>query len=85
MSCWTTLYLENWKDRESWKAMEWGMSDFSITERARPKFEGREIHSPVTGLPELYFPARSSAKLRAWSYFLLFLALILAWLVFFAV
>ena len=61
------------------------MSDFSITERARPKFEGREIHSPVTGLPELYFPARSSAKLRAWSYFLLFLALIGAWLVFFAV
>ena len=85
MSCWTTLYLENWKDREAWKAMEWGMSDFSITERARPKFEGREIHSPVTGLPELYFPSRSSAKLRAWSYFLLFLALIGAWLVFFAV
>jgi len=84
MSCWTTLYLENWKDREAWKATEWGMSDFSVTERARPKFEGREIHSSVTGLPELYFPAKASFVLRAKSYGLLFCALLGAWLVFFA-
>mmetsp|Transcript_11500 Transcript_11500/g.34626 ORF Transcript_11500/g.34626 Transcript_11500/m.34626 type:complete len:837 (-) Transcript_11500:25-2535(-) len=82
MSLWTTLFLETWKERQVEKAMQWGMTGFAVSERPRPQFEGREIHSPVTGLPELYFPTAERFRLRAWSYVAMFWTLVLVFGVF---
>ena len=38
------------------------------TEEDRTEFEGREIHSPVTGLPDAYFPPRDKVKRILGSY-----------------
>ena len=55
MSLWATLFLECWKGEEARAKLEWGMTGFEETEEDRTEFEGREIHSPVTGLPDAYF------------------------------
>ena len=56
MSVWSTFFLESWKATQARHKMQWGMTGFEDSERDRTEFEGRELHSPVTGLPEKYFP-----------------------------
>ena len=68
MSLWTTLFLECWKGEEARAKLEWGMTGFEETEEDRTEFEGREIHSPVTGLPDAYFPPRDKVKRILGSY-----------------
>ena len=77
VSLWVTGFLESWKSAEATMAMRWGMSDFKTYEQNRPQFVGREIHSPVTGMPEVYFPRREQLVLRAKSYLVVAAALFL--------
>lgn len=56
MSLWATFFLQSWKASQETAKMEWGMAGFEELERERASFEGKLIHSPVTGLPEQYFP-----------------------------
>jgi len=74
MSLWVTAFLESWKVAEATAAMRWGMTGFSEVEQARPQFSGITINSPVTGMPELYFPYVSKVRLQATSYAFVFLA-----------
>ena len=76
VSLWVTGFLESWKSAEATMAMRWGMSDFKTYEQNRPQFVGREIHSPVTGMPEVYFPRREQLVLRAKSYLVVAAALV---------
>ena len=55
------------------------MDGFGASEQRRPEFVGKEIHSPVTGMPELYFAPQSAVKLRIASYVVLFWALVAVW------
>lgn len=65
---WVTSFLESWKHTEARTAMRWGMTGFKTTEALRPQFVGQSIHSPVTGMPEVYFPPRAALALRFKSY-----------------
>ena len=76
MSLWTTLFLENWKGEEARAKLEWGMTGFEETEEDRTEFEGREIHSPVTGLPDTFFPAWEKTKRMASSYLQILLCMV---------
>lgn len=58
MSLWATCFLQAWRARQATTKMEWGMASFELLERERTGFVGKVIHSPVTGLPDLYFPER---------------------------
>ncbi|KAJ8601154.1 hypothetical protein CTAYLR_008490 [Chrysophaeum taylorii] len=67
-SLWATLYLESWKNTQAKKVMMWGMTDFETQEQTRPEFEGLEIHSPVHGMPVLFFSRREQLRAYVASY-----------------
>ncbi|KAJ8603789.1 hypothetical protein CTAYLR_000190 [Chrysophaeum taylorii] len=56
MSLWATFFLQSWKETQAKAKMEWGMATFEELEQVRTGFVGETINSPVTGLPEQYFP-----------------------------
>jgi hypothetical protein len=55
---WTHLFLENWKKKESRKALEWGQTNFEDTAPVRSNFYGKEIPSYIDGSPMIVFPNR---------------------------
>ncbi|KAH8053242.1 intracellular chloride channel [Aureococcus anophagefferens] len=76
MSMWSTVFLEHWKSTQARAKMTWGMTGFEDTEQDRTEFEGREIHSPVTGMPEAYFPDSEKARRIACSYLQVILCMV---------
>jgi hypothetical protein len=54
MAIWSSLFLEFWKRKEKYTAMEWGMTGFEQNEQVRPQFKGQISRSPVDGKPCLY-------------------------------
>lgn len=55
VSFWSQLMIENWKRRESRKAMEWGMSNFESVEAERPEFSGEITESIIDGKKIKFF------------------------------
>jgi hypothetical protein len=53
VALWITLFLEFWKREQSFRAMQWGTSDFEESESLRPEFindpHARQIRSYVHG------------------------------------
>ena len=72
ISLWTTLFLEFWKRKEKYVAMEWGMIGFEETETARPSFHGTASISPVTGKPVIHFSKYERSLKSAKSFMLIF-------------
>lgn len=56
MGLWSSLFLEFWKRKEKYTALQWGMIGFEEEEQTRPRFEGEIIKSSITGRPTKYFP-----------------------------
>lgn len=57
MALWTTFFLEFWKRKEKWFALQWGMHGFEEQEQPRPDFSGEMIPSPINGQPIRYYPS----------------------------
>lgn len=76
ISLWTTLFLEFWKRKEKYIAMEWGMIGFEETESARPSFYGSASISPVTGKPVIHF-SKYERSLKSAKSFMLILGCLL--------
>ncbi|KAJ1451508.1 calcium-activated chloride channel-domain-containing protein [Pelagophyceae sp. CCMP2097] len=68
MSLWATLFLESWKATQATAKMQWGMTGFEAAEQDRPDFDGKSIHSPVTGMEEKYFPPTEKLRRTVVSY-----------------
>lgn len=76
MSLWSTVFLEAWKGVQARATMTWGMTGFEGTEQDRTEFEGHEIHSPVTGLPDAYFPDSEKSRRITCSYLQVLLCMV---------
>lgn len=75
-SLWATAFLESWKGTQAKFSMFWGMTDFETQEQTRPEFVGREINSPVTGFPILYFSQREKLRAYVTSYLVVLASLV---------
>jgi len=53
---WSVSFTENWKREQARLTYRWGTYNFEAIEEVRPEFEGQERPSPISGLPELYYP-----------------------------
>ena len=78
ISLWTTLHLDSFKRLERKTAQRWGMVGFEDEELERPQFHGREIRSPVTGKPVLFFPESERFRRSVRAYAAVFLSLTIA-------
>ncbi|PRP82580.1 hypothetical protein PROFUN_04885 [Planoprotostelium fungivorum] len=60
IALWSTVYLEFWKRKTNILAFDWSVDRLEEQERwaePRPQFRGTIRLSPITGRPELYYPA----------------------------
>jgi len=64
MLIWSTFFIELWKQKQSTKALHWGMHGFESEEQDRPVFEGKETKSPVNGETTKYFPSAEKARIQ---------------------
>ncbi|XP_063728669.1 anoctamin-8-like [Symsagittifera roscoffensis] len=53
---WAVLFLIFWRRRQASWAFKWDTNDFERVAETRPEFFGEIRNSPVTDLPELYYP-----------------------------
>jgi len=81
---WTTVFLEIWKRRCCTISFEWGTlsrnkDESLLVEQPRAEFKGQKRISPITGLPEPYYPTwKRRAKMYCVSFPLLLLCLVFA-------
>lgn len=54
--CWSVLFTVIWRRKQTSYAFKWDTYDFERVVEQRPEFFGDVRQSPVTGLPELYYP-----------------------------
>ena len=54
--CWSVLFTVIWRRKQTSYAFKWDTCDFERVVEQRPEFFGDVRSSPVTGLPELYYP-----------------------------
>ncbi|XP_075241004.1 anoctamin-10-like [Convolutriloba macropyga] len=70
VTVWATFFVIFWRRRQSFWAFNWDTIDFERVAEMRPEFFGEIRASPVTDLPEIYYP-QWNKMLR---YFVSFLA-----------
>lgn len=59
MAIWSIVFIESWKRKEIYLALQWGQMHFETLEVERPEFHGMEIKSYVNGNDIIYFPPSS--------------------------
>eukprot|EP01035_Chromulina_nebulosa_P019942 gene19942-25908_t len=73
ITIWSIVLLEGWKRKESFIALEWGMSNFEQTEIDRPEFTSEEIiDSFIDGSKNyIYYPSSKKAARLSYSFTLI--------------
>ena len=67
ITMWATVFLEQWKRRESSLAVIWGQTEFEKLEISRPQFKGSLRRSPITDDMEEVFYENT----KRWKFFIL--------------
>lgn len=63
MIIWATIYLENWRRKESSLSILWGTTKYEQIEVPRPQYKGVKRRSPITDeMEEIYYPASKRVK-----------------------
>jgi hypothetical protein len=65
MVIWNTFFIENWKQKQAYFAMYWGVDGFEQIEHARTNYEGVKIKSPVDNKLITYFPEERKRRRKA--------------------
>ena len=81
VSLWATFFTAAWHATQSTYVMMWGTTDFESFEQPRPEFDGKRIHSPITGFPAIYFSPRAKRRRYCLSYLVVVVLLIAAALI----
>eukprot|EP00595_Chromulina_sp_UTEXLB2642_P003694 CAMPEP_0196764098 /NCGR_PEP_ID=MMETSP1095-20130614/5350_1 /TAXON_ID=96789 ORGANISM="Chromulina nebulosa, Strain UTEXLB2642" /NCGR_SAMPLE_ID=MMETSP1095 /ASSEMBLY_ACC=CAM_ASM_000446 /LENGTH=707 /DNA_ID=CAMNT_0042118727 /DNA_START=171 /DNA_END=2294 /DNA_ORIENTATION=- len=73
ITIWSIVLLEGWKRKESFIALEWGMSNFEQTEIDRPEFTSDDvIDSFIDGSKNyIYYPSSKKAARLSYSFTLI--------------
>ncbi|CAK4144578.1 unnamed protein product [Aphanomyces euteiches] len=77
MAIWGTVYLENWKRRNSVIKLEWGTEGFEEEEGDRAEFDGDEVESPVDGRPMRYFSPKQKFNRVCASFVFIFILILM--------
>jgi len=67
ITVWGVAMLEYWKRKESYTALQWGMTSFETHEQDRPEFHGTLIKSHIDGSEMIYFPEKKAQRLQMFS------------------